>query len=143
MSRHESVKALADPAERLRMLIPFIRPGRFRVLRQGLKGGFSPAHHFSIRQNQVNSLLEARFGNLRETAGYTRILESRVFDTVTGGLLPAFDPQLAEVAVAVENHDGLGRRSSDLDVGLHVLTTVNPVSEQGERQSASKRLQTD
>src|SRR4051812_42480450 len=87
----------------------------------------------------MDGLLETGLRDLRKAPGDLGILERHKFDSVTCGLLPALDPPLAEVAVAVENHDGLGRRSSDLDVGLHVLTTVNPVSEQGERQSASKR----
>src|SRR5580765_4329291 len=121
MSGDKSVKSLADAPENFGMAIPFVEPGHFRILRQGSKSGFRAAYNRSIRQNQVHRLLERGFLDLGKALRYGRILKWNKLHPVAGGLLPALDPQLAKVAIAVINHDRFGGGSSDLDIRLHVV----------------------
>jgi hypothetical protein len=50
----------------------------------------------------------------RETFGNSRSVGRHVLDTVIGSITPASDPETAESAVAVEDHERAVRRHGDI-----------------------------
>src|SRR5437016_6767964 len=101
------------------MFIPIHQPALVRVMSQGTECSFGPAIYGTIRFQQVNSAFKSLRRQLVKADGEGRILKWKIINRVARGMLPAANPEPAEIAVAVKNHQRLSWRRSHAEIGFH------------------------
>ena len=115
----EAVDALTDARKRWRMLVPIQQPVFVWMMSQSAEGSFGAAVNRTVGFDKVNRLFEFCSWQFGKLGCHVWRLEPYVINEVLGGELPAMNPEPTEVAIAVENHEWLVRRTGDLERGLH------------------------
>jgi len=120
--RDQAVGPFSEVGQRRHFFVTTQRPLPVGIVRpraeNGLRTGINQAIGFDEHDGRVK-LVAGNFGKLR---GDARVLGGQVIHAVAGHLLPAADPQRAEIAVAVKNQQRPGRRRGDADATLHDST---------------------
>src|SRR5439155_13840586 len=98
---------------------PAQRTALFRVVSERAKDCFRPAVNRAVRLDEMDCRFELLPRKFRELLSDTGSLKRKILNGIAGGLLPAADPERAEVAVAVENHQRLRRRRGHMQVAFH------------------------
>src|SRR6266550_1722900 len=119
MLGHEAVATFGGSREPGPLLIPTQRISLPGIVSQRAADRFRPAVNGAVRLNELHRSFESLARKFRELFSDARVLKRDIFDGVACGLLPAFDPKRAEVAVAVENHQWLRRRRGHMQVAFH------------------------
>ena len=118
----KSIGEFRDSGDDRGIFINAQRPSPFWIFRQCAKNRFRAGINRAVRFNQLDCSLKSITWNFRELCCDTGILRWQIIHGITGHLLPAADPQRAEIAVAVENHQRFWRRRGDPDVAFHGST---------------------
>ena len=91
----------------------------FGFFASAAKNGFRAGINRAVGFNELNGGVKLLVRDFRELRGDAWILRRQIIHGIAGHLLPAADPQRAEIAVAVENQQRFGRRCGDTDVAFH------------------------
>jgi len=117
-----------------------------RIFCQRAKDRFCARKNRAVGFNQLDGGVKLLVWNFRELCGDARVLRRQIIHGNAGHLLPAADPERAEVAVAVENQQRFRRWCGDADVAFHVGTliqlhdSVEPVSRWSARSTDATPL---
>ena len=109
----EAVGALGGAGESGRVGIPIQEELFMRIVGEGTKGGFGAAVNGAVRLDELHGALELLARQFGKTGRDGRVLKGEIINAMAGGALPAVNPKGAEIAIAIENHQWLGRRGSD------------------------------
>jgi len=119
MGRDETVGAFGDSRKSCGMDVPIEKPLFMRVGCECPDCSFSAGVNGSVGFDEVDcgfKLLEWDFGIARRNR---RVLKRQIVQAVACRVSPTPNPDAAEGAVAIINHEWLRRRSCDLVVGFH------------------------
>ena len=83
-------------------------------IRKQTKHRLGAGRYATVGLDEVNRTRETVELESRETFGDSRGVGRHVFNTVIGSMTPAGDPEPAECAVAVEDHERAVRRHGDI-----------------------------
>ena len=122
MGRHETVHAFGSRSENRGVNVPIKQRLLMGVVGECTESSFSTGVNCSVRLDKVDSGFKLPAVDFREARRNGRILERQIVQAVAGDVLPASNPDAAEVAVAVIDHEWLCRRNCDLIVGFHFGT---------------------
>ena len=83
------------------------------IVSQGAEGGFSAAIDGAVSLDELDGRFELLARQFRKAGRDGGILKREIINAVAGGVLPAPNPERAEIAIAVKNHQRPGRRRCD------------------------------
>jgi hypothetical protein len=113
MTRHQVVGAVGYRGHDGDMRVQRQRNAR-SCEREQTKHCLGACRNATVGLDEVNRARETVELESREPFGEARGVGRHVFDTVIGPVTPARDPEPAESAVAVEDHERAVRRHSDI-----------------------------
>ena len=98
------------------------RPLPFGIVGQSAEDRFCARMNGAVGFNESNGGIELSLWNFWKARGNLRVLRGQIIHRVTRNLPPAANPERAEIAVAVENHQRLRWRRGDVKAALHGQT---------------------
>src|SRR5438128_369554 len=119
MAGDETVRGLCHFGKTGDSLVEAQRPLLLWIDSQTAKHSLSPRIDRSISRDKMNGLLEFGAGELGKIFNVGGLLQRQVFDSISGGLFPALNPQAAEAAFAVEKHERFARAMGDSTGRIH------------------------
>jgi len=126
MLRHQTVCSLGGPGKKRDPRVAAQRPRPPRIHRQRAKHRLGSGIHLPVGRDKLHRRVELRAWNFREPAGHARVLNRQIIQRRPGQLPPAPNPEAAKAAVAIVDHQWLGRWRSHAEAGAHipVLTQI-------------------
>ena len=85
------------------------------IVRERAEDGLGAAINAAIYLDQLNGGLELAARHFGKTSRHAGVLKRQIIEVIAGGVLPAVNPQLAEIAVAIIDHQRLRRGRGHLD----------------------------
>src|SRR5437899_7492129 len=104
------------------MYVPVEEPLLMRIVGECPECGFRAAVDCAVRIDQVDGGFKLLTGDFRKSDRDRGVLERQVIDTNAGDVLPAPNPDAAEMTVAIKDHERLCRRRCDLIGSFHLWT---------------------
>ena len=95
------------------------RPAAFRIVGQRAENRVRAGMNQAVGFNELDGGVELFGRNFRELLRDARVLRRKIIHGVTGHLLPAPDPERAEIAITVKNHERFWRRRGNADAAGH------------------------
>ena len=118
----QAVGPFSEVGQRRRFFVTTQRPLPVGIARQRAENGLRTGINQAVGFDELDGSVKLPAGNFGKLRCNVRVLGGQVVHAVAGHLLPAADPQRAEIAVAVKNQQRLGRRRGDADATLHDST---------------------
>jgi hypothetical protein len=122
MPRDEPVTPFRGARKGGRAVIPVEEPVLLWFVGERTKDGFRAAIDPAIRLNQLDGSFKLAAREFRKLRRHAAILKGEIINVIAGGVLPTANPQRAEVAVAVKDHQWLRGGRCHLKNGFHTET---------------------